>query len=64
MSVDPAQKDYVRRFVGSVAGHRIAINEFSDETCRHVFAALSRSEELTNTVRDQWGGWDWQYSQA
>ena len=58
------ETDYALRFAGLLVGHRLTTHEVSDKTCRRIFEALSRTEELTRTVRDQWGGWDWQYSDA
>jgi hypothetical protein len=39
-------------------------NEIDDETCMRIADALSRMEEVNTSARDQWGGWDWQYSDA
>lgn len=54
-----AIEDYVQRFVCNVVGTRGAAIEPSQT--RSVFRELSRLVELENSVRDQWGNWDWQY---
>jgi hypothetical protein len=61
MPLDAVKREYALRFAGLLVGHTLTNNELSDEQCARIFEALSRSEEITTTDRDHWGGWDWQY---
>lgn len=37
------------------------LTDLPETLLERVFHALSRSEEVENPIRDQWGNWDWQY---
>ena len=64
MNLDDSKRNYALKFAGSVIGRQLMTHDVSDDICMRIADALSRTEELITAARDQWGGWDWQYSDA
>ena len=59
-----AQYRYALRFASTIVGWPVTGKEVPFGLCVKILEALSRSEEISATHRDQWGCWDWQYSSA
>jgi hypothetical protein len=62
--LEESKRQYALRFANTVVGRPLTTDEAHDELCACIFKALSRSEEIATTARDQWGCWDWPYSEA
>src|SRR5688500_19050909 len=62
--LDKPKRAYALGFASAVVGRRLTAREVPDALCGTIFAALSRYEEVATPVRDHWGSWDWQYSEA
>lgn len=59
---DATRRSHAIRFISAVVGQPLA--DVESALCERVFRAISRQEELERQVRDEWGNWDWQYSDA
>lgn len=62
--LDKTKRAYALGFASTIVGGRLTTREVDDELCTQIFEALSRAEEMETSHRDQWGCWDWQYSEA
>ena len=61
--MDP-HKRYVYSFVASVLGIAPEYFELEPYIIDTIFCELTRKVECEQSVRDQWGNWDWQYCAA
>jgi len=62
MKITDNIEEYLQSFVVPILG--ITDVEIPPAISEIIFKEISRQDELEKSVRDQWGNWDWQYSDA
>lgn len=55
---------YLQRFIAGAIGYNLPLENIDQAFAEDCFNDLTRQEELNIKWRDQWGNWDWPFSEA
>jgi len=59
-----SKKHYLQKYVNSVCGFNLPLDEFDNDTQERMFNFITRKEEIEIKHRDQWGNWEGSFSDA
>jgi len=57
-------KAYLQRFIAAAVGHNLSLENIDRSFAESCFNDLTRQEEINIQWRDQWGNWDWPFSEV